>query len=158
MALSDDVADLYQEIILEHNRQPRNFGPPGDADGFNRHAEGYNPLCGDQYTVYLKINDDDVVEAVAFTGDGCAISKASASVMTQTVKGRPVEEALALFEEFHDVVAGPSPEEVDVLAHEGDIGAFAGLRNYPTRVKCGTLAWHTLKAALEGKDEPVRTE
>lgn len=151
--------ELYQDIILDHSKSPRNFRRPAGEDGFNRVAEGDNPLCGDSYTVHLKLDGDGgTIEDVVFHGDGCAISKASASVMTHMVKGRTVEEARALIQDLKDAVNGPPTEEVDILDFEGDIGAFASLRRYPTRVKCGTLAWNTLRAALDGRDVTVTTE
>lgn len=151
--------ELYQDIILDHNKSPRNFGTP-DEDAYTHVADGDNPLCGDTFKVYLRV-EDGIVEEVWFDGDGCAISTASTSVMTQTVKGKTVEEARERFEEFKGLVNGSLTEELDLEAtflEHGDMGAFAGLRKYPTRVKCGTLSWNTLKAAIEGRDETVTTE
>lgn len=145
-----ELSDLYQEVILDHNRQPRNFRAIKDAD---HHAEGFNPLCGDRCMVYLKIADG-VVQDVSFEGSGCAISKASSSIMTTVVKGKKIEEIERLFGTFHDLVTGKEGVEEDV----GKLKVFAGVSEFPSRVKCASLAWHTLKAALEGKDEKVSTE
>jgi nitrogen fixation NifU-like protein len=136
-----DLSDLYQEVILDHNRRPRNFHGLADA---NRSAEGYNPLCGDRLTVYLKVADGTVVD-VAFEGAGCAISKASASLMTDAIKGKSVADAQALFDRFHRMVTTPPEEPVEDL---GKLSALAGVREFPVRVKCASLAWHTLKAAI----------
>ena len=147
-----DLRELYQEVILDHSKRPRNFGR---LEGANRKAEGYNPLCGDQFTVYLQL-EDDVIKDVRFEGAGCAISKASASMMTASLKGKTKAEAERLFERFHQMVTGqdgkPDPAEL------GKLAVFAGVCEFPVRVKCASLAWHTLHAALEGKDEPVSTE
>jgi nitrogen fixation protein NifU and related proteins len=147
-----ELSELYQEVILDHNRKPRNYRRLVDA---NRSADGYNPLCGDQLTVYLKL-EDGVISDVGFQGSGCAISKASASIMTTTVKGKTPEEAGRLFGIFHRLVtddaAGPDLDAV------GRLAVFAGVREFPARVKCATLAWHTLRAALEGGTGPVKTE
>ena len=136
-----DLTDLYQEVILDHNRRPRNFHAIADA---SHSAEGYNPLCGDRLTLYLKVADD-VVTDVSFEGAGCAISKASASMMTDAVKGKTVAEAQALFDRFHRMVTTPPEEPVEDL---GKLSALAGVREFPVRVKCASLAWHTLKAAM----------
>ena len=148
----NDLRELYQEVILDHNRHPRNFG---EIEGADRHADGYNPLCGDRLAVYLNL-DGDVITDVAFLGSGCAISKASASLMTDAIKGMTVAEARALFDQFHAMItdgAGtPPPAEV------GKLAVFAGVRDYPTRVKCASLAWHTLRAACEDRQDPVSTE
>lgn len=144
-----DLRDLYQEVILDHNRRPRNFGPLPAA---NRRAEGNNPLCGDRVTVYLDVEGDRIRD-VAFEGAGCAISTASASLMTEALKGRSVEEARSLFHGFHELVT--KGEEGEDL---GKLAVFTGVREYPMRVKCATLAWHTLMAALEARDQPVTTE
>ena len=148
-----DLRDLYQEVILEHSKQPRNYRALGDA---NRQAEGYNPLCGDHFTVYLKM-DGEKIQDVSFQGSGCAISKASASMMTQSVKGKTLAEAENIFQQFHKLVTGHaegngSQEEL------GKLAVFSGVSEFPMRVKCATLAWHTLHAALQGKQEPVSTE
>jgi nitrogen fixation NifU-like protein len=136
-----DLNDLYQEVILDHNRRPRNFHALADA---NHTAEGHNPLCGDRLTLYLKVQDG-VVTDVSFEGAGCAISKASASLMTDAVKGKTVAEAEALFERFHRMVTTPPEQAVEDL---GKLSALAGVREFPVRVKCASLAWHTLKAAM----------
>lgn len=147
-----ELSELYQQVILDHNKKPRNFQK---LEGANRNAEGFNPLCGDQLTVYM-LMDDGVVRDVSFVGAGCAISKASASMMTQAVKGKSREEALTLFEEFHRMVTGELDEEAEPN-HLGRLKIFAGVRDYPARVKCASLAWHTMHAALEG-EESATTE
>ena len=148
-----DLRELYQEVILDHNRRPRNFQK---LDGANRTAEGYNPLCGDQISVYLQL-EDDVIRNISFQGSGCAISKASASMMTASVKGRTKTEAQVLFEKFHKMVTGGLNTKVD--QHElGKLAVFSGVCEFPVRVKCASLAWHTLHAALEGKGETISTE
>ena len=144
---------LYQDVILEHNRAPRNFRSMDDA---NRHAEGRNPLCGDQLTVWLKV-DGDVVTDVTFQGSGCAISKASASLMTAAVKGKTRAEVKHLFQRFHDVVTG-KPIGGNARGDLGKLVVFSGISAFPVRVKCATLAWHALNAALEQSAEPVSTE
>ena len=136
-----DLSDLYQEVILDHNRRPRNFHALAEA---SHSAEGYNPLCGDRLTLYLKLNGD-TIEDVSFEGAGCAISKASASMMTDALKGRSIAEADALFDRFHRMVTTPPNEPVEDM---GKLSALAGVREFPVRVKCASLAWHTLKAAL----------
>jgi nitrogen fixation NifU-like protein len=146
-----ELRDLYQEVILEHSKAPRNYKEPAHT---NHKAEGYNPLCGDRFTVYLEM-DGDTVRDIGFQGAGCAISKASASMMTQSVKGKTKAEAHKIFEQFHDLVTGQTHQ------HEGDLGklaVFSGVSEFPVRVKCATLAWHTLEAALEGKQEKISTE
>ena len=144
---------LYEQVILDHNRAPRNYGDMPDADF---HAEGYNPLCGDQFTIYLKVNDG-TIGGLQFDGAGCAISKSSASVMTTLLKGKSVEEAKTLFEKFKAMItsAPDAPLDADDL---GKLMVFSGVREYPVRIKCATLAWHTVISALEGQDEPVTTE
>jgi len=137
-----DLNDLYQELILDHNRRPRNFHAIPDA---SHRAEGYNPLCGDRLTVYLKL-EGDVIRDAAFEGSGCAISKASASLMTDAIRGASVPDARALFERFHRMVTTPPDQDVEDL---GKLSALAGVREFPVRVKCASLAWHTLRAALE---------
>lgn len=149
----DDLRALYQEIILEHNKHPRNFRVMADAD---RSVEGYNPLCGDHYTVYLKM-DGDVVKDVAFQGSGCAISKASASVMSTVVKGKSRQDAERLFEQFHALVTGKKLDSTS-LDDIGSMAAFAGVSEFPARVKCASLAWHTLHGALANKQEAITTE
>lgn len=148
-----DLTALYQSIILDHNRRPRNFRELTDAD---RRTEGRNPLCGDELTVWLKMAGDRI-EDVSFIGSGCAISKASASIMTTTVKGKTRAEAVALFERFHDLVTGrPSAQPDDPAL--GQLAAFSGVSRFPVRVKCASLAWHALRAALRGEGEAVSTE
>ena len=141
-----DLTDLYQEVILDHNRRPRNFRVLDDA---THQAEGYNPLCGDRLNLFLKL-DGDVIADVGFQGSGCAISKASASLMTDSVKGRAIADARALFDRFHRMVTTPPDVEVEDL---GKLSALAGVREFPVRVKCASLAWHTLRAALEHTDK-----
>ena len=147
-----DLGDLYQDVILEHSKVPRNYRELAGAD---RHAEGYNPLCGDRFTVYLKM-EGDIIRDVAFQGSGCAISKASASMMTQSVKGKTKKEAVAIFDRFHKLVTGraAAPEGQDL----GKLSVFSGVSEYPVRVKCATLAWHTLRAALEEDQKTISTE
>lgn len=148
-----DLTDLYQEVILDHNRRPRNFGTLADA---TRIANGHNPLCGDKLKLYLKL-DGDHISNIMFEGSGCAISKASASLMTDALKGQSIVEARDLFEHFHHMVTAPMDQAVDDAA-VGKLAVLAGVREFPMRVKCASLAWHTLKAALDGADEPVKTE
>ena len=145
-----DLRDLYQELILDHGRQPRNFRAMPDPSG---EADGFNPLCGDKVHVYVR-TDGDVVSDISFTGDGCAISKASASLMTQAVKGRTTAETERLFESFHALVTGQGDA---TEAAGGKLDVFAGVAEFPARVKCASLAWHTLRAALAGRDA-VTTE
>jgi nitrogen fixation NifU-like protein len=145
-----DLTDLYQEVILDHNRRPRNFHALADASHM---AEGYNPLCGDRLTLYLKLADG-VVSDVAFEGAGCAISKASASLMTDAVKGKSIVEARALFDRFHRMVTTPPEQPVEDM---GKLSVLAGVREFPVRVKCASLAWHTLKAAF-GNERRTSTE
>jgi len=147
-----DLRELYQQVILDHNKNPRNFREMEDATS---RVDGYNPLCGDHYTVFLKTDGDTIAE-VSFTGSGCAISKASASVMSSTVKGKSKEEAEHLFDTFHRLVTGDAS---GLSASDlGRLAAFSGVSEFPARVKCATLAWHTLRSALEGRDEKVSTE
>jgi len=148
-----DLSDLYQEVILDHNRRPRNWGALTDA---TRKAEGYNPLCGDRLTLHVKIEADRIV-AVSFEGSGCAISKASASLMTDAVKGRTLEEALDLFGRVHDMLTTPIDQPVDE-GRVGKLAVLAGVREFPTRVKCASLAWHTLKSAITNPAETAKTE
>ena len=155
-----ELTDLYQEVILDHYQRPRNFGPLPEA---NHHAEGYNPLCGDRATVYVRL-EGDVVKDVSFVGQGCSISTASASIMTEVLKGKTVAEAEQLFERFHALVTG-SPDQAGQAAADpalGKLAVFAGVCEFPVRVKCASLAWHTLKQALEGpgpaRTQPVSTE
>ncbi len=152
--MSSELADLYQEVVLDHGKRPRNFGP---LEGATHQAEGLNPLCGDHFTVYAKV-DGGVVREARFEGSGCAISKASASVMTGVVKGKTPEEIERIFERFHRLVT-EGPAEGDADAEElGKLAVFGGVHDYPTRVKCASLAWHALRAALGGAREPVSTE
>ena len=148
-----DLRELYQEVILDHNKRPRNFRA---IEQPTRTAKGHNPLCGDRLTLYLTLDGDQIAD-VAFEGSGCAISKASASLMTEALKGKTVAEAEALFERFHSVVTAPGdvPVNTDGL---GKLAVFAGVREYPARVKCASLAWHTLKAAVATPDAVVSTE
>lgn len=147
-----DLRELYQQVILDHNKNPRNFHEMGDATS---RVDGYNPLCGDHYTIFLRTDGDKIAE-VSFTGSGCAISKASASVMSSTVKGKSKEEAERLFDTFHRLVTGDASGLS--AADLGRLAAFSGVSEFPARVKCATLAWHTLRSALEGGDEKVTTE
>jgi nitrogen fixation NifU-like protein len=144
------LQDLYQEVVLDHSRKPRNFRAIEGA----RKAEGHNPLCGDRLTVYVRIEDDRVAD-VGFQGSGCAIMKASASLMTDSVRGRTVAEAHALLDRFLQIIALPPGRPVEPF---GTLSALAGVRQFPTRVKCVTLAWHALRAAMQGGDASVSTE
>ena len=148
-----DLRELYQEVILDHNKRPRNFRT---IEHPTRTAKGHNPLCGDRLTLYLTLDGDRIAD-VAFEGSGCAISKASASLMTEALKGKTIAQAEALFERFHDVVTSPGdlPVNTDGL---GKLAVFAGVREYPARVKCASLAWHTMKAAVATPDAVVSTE
>ena len=152
--MMDELRDLYQATILDHNKSPRNFGPLEEA---NRTARGENPVCGDKLVVYLRLDDDDRVQDVRFEGRGCAISTASASLMTEFAKGRTRAEIEETFERFHDLVTGDSGAHGDA-PELGKLAVFSGVREYPVRVKCATLAWHTLRAALRGGQEVARTE
>jgi nitrogen fixation NifU-like protein len=150
--LMSDLRGLYQEVILDHSKRPRNFRPLADS----RRADGYNPLCGDKVTLYLRMEGDRIAEA-SFQGSGCAISTASASILTESLKGRTQSEAEAMFDVFHDLVtgkiAGNSPPQ-----SLGKLAVFSGVSEFPARVKCATLAWHTMKNALAGGDQTVSTE
>jgi nitrogen fixation NifU-like protein len=148
-----DLRELYQEVILDHHKRPRNCRRPDDA---NRHADGFNPLCGDKVSVFVRL-EDGVVRDIAFQGSGCAISTASASMMTESLKGKSEAEAAEIFERFHDMVTGKTPAEADTSGL-GKLAVFSGVRDYPVRIKCATLAWHTLRAALGNDDTPVSTE
>lgn len=139
--MTSDLNDLYQEVILDHNRRPRNFHA---IEGATHRAEGYNPLCGDRLTLYVQVDGDRITD-VAFEGAGCAISKASASLMTEAVKGQTIDDARALFDRFHHMVTAPTEQPLEDL---GKLSALGGVREFPVRVKCASLAWHTLKAAL----------
>jgi nitrogen fixation NifU-like protein len=148
-----DLSDLYQEVILDHNRRPRNYGP---LAGANREARGHNPLCGDRLTLSLRVSGD-CIEDIRFEGSGCAISKASASLMTEAVKGRTTADAATLFERFHEMITAPveRPVSDDAL---GKLVVLAGVREFPVRIKCASLAWHTLKAALAASGDVAVTE
>jgi len=147
-----DLRELYQQVILDHNKSPRNFKKLESA---NRTAEGYNPLCGDHYTLFVEM-DGEVIRDVGFQGSGCAISKASASIMSLTLKGKTKSEAESLFDQFHRMVKG----EVDSADAEkmGRMAAFSGVHDFPTRIKCASLAWHTMNSILEGSESVVTTE
>ncbi|HEY3383674.1 MAG TPA: SUF system NifU family Fe-S cluster assembly protein [Vicinamibacterales bacterium] len=147
-----DLRELYQEVILDHNKRPRNFGTLPEA---NHHAEGHNPLCGDRLRLYVDV-EDGIIRDLRFDGAGCAISRASASLMTDAVKGKPIAEAEKLFEEFHQMVTSGVDEEVEAAL--GKLSVFCGVREFPSRVKCASLAWHTLHAALDENAQPVTTE
>jgi nitrogen fixation NifU-like protein len=146
-----ELRELYQEVILEHSKKPRNYRALATA---NHKAEGYNPLCGDHFTVYLDL-ENGAIKDIGFQGSGCAISKASASMMTQSLKGKTAAEAEELFSKFHDVVTGHAVGNEENL---GKLAVFAGVSEFPLRVKCATLAWHALRAALHGEQEAVSTE
>ena len=145
-----DLSELYQEVILDHNRRPRNFRV---IEAPSHHAEGYNPLCGDRLNLFVTVEDDRIAD-VAFQGSGCAISKASASLMTDALKGQTVETARHLFERFHRMVTTPPDQPVEDM---GKLSVLAGVREFPVRVKCASLAWHTLNAALS-REEKASTE
>lgn len=146
------LGSLYQEVILDHSKKPRNFRV---MESPSRKAEGFNPLCGDRVTVYVRVKDG-VVEDVAFQGAGCAISTASASILTETIKGKTLEQAEKLFETFHDLVTGHASQNGS--AELGKLAVFSGVSEFPARVKCATLSWHTLRAALGEQTDPVTTE
>ena len=148
--MNDDLRDLYQDVIIEHSKRPRNF----HALDHGHKAEGYNPLCGDTVTVYVDVDGDRVTDC-AFQGHGCAISTAAASVMTETLKGKTRAEAERIFNEYHDLVTGVGRTDPEQL---GKLAVFAGVSEFPARVKCATLCWHTARAALEGREEPISTE
>lgn len=149
-----ELRELYQQVILDHNKNPRNFGA---LEGANRDQEGYNPLCGDQLHVYLLVSDKGLIEDIQFEGSGCAISKASASIMTETLKGKTESEAQEIFARFHKVVTSDADAPVDADGI-GKMAVFAGVREFPMRVKCATLAWHTMSSALKRGEAPVSTE
>lgn len=151
--MSSDLRDLYQEMILDHGKRPRNFRR---LEGANRQAEGYNPLCGDRETVFLDV-DGDVVRDASFQGAGCAISTASASMMTEILKGKSRAEIEALFTRFHDLITG-ADRPADASPALGKLEVFSGVREYPVRIKCATLPWHTMKAALSGEGQTISTE
>ena len=149
--MTSDLRDLYQEVIFDHYKRPRNNRALEEA---NHHAQGHNPLCGDKVTIYVKV-DDGVIEDVTFEGSGCAIATASASLMTEALKGRKLEDVEKLFHGFHDMVTSPPDAASPPL---GKLDALRGVREFPARVKCATLAWHTLQAALHAEQHPVSTE
>ncbi len=149
-----DLKELYQEVILDHNRRPRNFGPLPNA---SHQAEGHNPLCGDQLKVYLE-TDGKTVNDIHFEGIGCAISKASASLMTESVRGKSLAEVDSLYRRFHDLLTGDPSTTGQADEGLGKLAVFSGVREFPIRVKCATLAWHTLQAALESRSDPISTE
>lgn len=149
----EDLHDLYQDVILAHNRSPRNFR---ELEGASHHAEGYNPLCGDRLSVWLEL-DGDCIAGVSFHGSGCAISKASASMMTEAVKGKTVAEVMDLARRFQELVTGRS-DPAAARATLGKLAVFSGVSEFPVRVKCASLSWHTLKAALDQETEAVTTE
>jgi nitrogen fixation NifU-like protein len=148
--MNAELRDLYQEVVIDHGRRPRNFGP---LPGANHEAEGFNPLCGDRLTLRLKVGDG-VIQDARFEGAGCAISTASASLMTEALKGRTQAEVETLFKDFHALVTG----EASPAGELGKLEVLAGVREFPARVKCATLAWHTLQAALHDEKQPVSTE
>ena len=151
--MNNDLDELYKQVILDHNKNPQNFGI---IEHPSHHAEGHNPLCGDEINLSI-IVDGDIIQDVKFKGAGCAISKASASIMTTLVKGKHIEEAKELFDEFHAIVTTDLEENIDIL-NLGKLAVFCGVREFPARVKCASLAWHTLNNALEKKLDEVRTE
>ena len=148
-----DLRELYQEVVMDHNRRPRNHRKLADAD---RSAEGFNPLCGDRVSVYLNL-DGETISDIGFIGDGCAISKATSSMMTERIKGVPIEEAERVFDAFRHMVTRGPEEDFDA-EFLGDLEILAGVTDYPARIKCATLSWHTLHSALNQKDERVTTE
>ena len=150
----DDLRELYQATILGHNKNPRNYRVLEDA---NHEADGHNPLCGDALTLYARVDESGILEEVTFQGSGCAISKASASLMTDHVKGKSVEEVKADFDRFHALVTSSPSEEANTEGL-GKLAVFSGVREYPVRVKCATLAWHALRSALEDDGKTVKTE
>ncbi len=147
-----DFSDLYQDLILDHQKSPRNFGDLPEA---NHHADGFNPLCGDKITLSLKTDEKGIIQDIRFKGSGCAISKASASMMTMALKGKKTEEAEKIFTQFHDMVMGKEGAKTTEL---GKLKVFAGVREYPARVKCASLAWHTMEAALHDEKNVVSTD
>jgi nitrogen fixation protein NifU and related proteins len=147
------LRELYQQVILDHNRNPKNFRAMADATGS---IDGYNPLCGDHYTVFVRMEGERIAD-ISFTGAGCAISKASASVMSSVLKGKTKEEAERVFREFHELVTGTPASEAG-MERLGKLAAFAGVSEFPARVKCASLPWHTLHAVLEGESRPITTE
>ncbi len=151
--IDPQLRELYQEVILDHNKSPRNFKK---LDTANRTAEGYNPLCGDKIDIFLDV-EDDVVKDISFQGSGCAISKASASLMSTIIKGKSVEEAKKLFEKFHDLITGKLDENTNI-EELGKLAVLSGVKEFPMRVKCASLAWHTMLTALKNESKTVTTE
>ena len=145
--------ELYQQTILRHNRNPQNYG---ELEPCSHFAEGFNPLCGDEIKVYIQLDDAEIISDLTFTGKGCAISQASASIMTESLKGKALQEALEFYDQFHDMAIGKL-EEGDVQAL-GEAGVLSGISQYPARVKCAVLSWHTFKAAAEGQQDKISTE
>jgi nitrogen fixation NifU-like protein len=152
--VNDELRDLYQEVLLDHSKNPRNFREMPDAD---RRIEGFNPLCGDRITLYLKLAEGKVTDA-SFQGIGCAISTASASMLTETLKGKSEKEAYELFDEFHRMVTSASGEDIPCEECLGKLMVFSGIREFPMRIKCAILCWHAMKAALDGAGDSVTTE
>lgn len=152
--MMDDLRNLYQEVIFDHNRNPRNYGK---LENPNRTAQGYNPLCGDQLKLYMELGDDGRIADVSFEGNGCAISTASASIMTSIIKGKTAEEAQVYFDSFHGMVTGEGDGD-DSLEDFDKLRVLGGVAEYPSRVKCATLAWHTVRAAIDDSEDPVTTE
>ena len=150
----DDLRELYQATILDHNKRPRNFGV---LDGANRHADGHNPLCGDELRVYVEVDEEDLVKNISFEGSGCAISRASASLMTEFVKNQPRKAVDRAFNSFRELLTA-SPQERPDTTGLAKLAVFEGVREYPMRVKCATLPWHTLHAALENQGKTAVTE
>ena len=148
-----ELTDLYQQVILDHNRRPRNYGK---LEGANRQAEGFNPICGDHLTLYLRLNGD-VIDDLRFEGEGCAISKASASLMTEGLKGKTTADAESLFARMHELLTGSGDVEAQAEAL-GKLAVFSGVREFPARVKCASLSWHALHSAIKGDETPVSTE
>ncbi|HKI60939.1 MAG TPA: SUF system NifU family Fe-S cluster assembly protein [Mariprofundaceae bacterium] len=148
-----ELRDLYQQVIVDHNKSPRNFGKLAD---YNHEADGYNPLCGDKLHIYLKVDDNGIVEDVSFEGEGCAISIASASLMTQALKGKPVADFEAMFNDFQHLVTS----DIDELPVErlGKLAVLAGVREFPSRIKCAILCWHTMKSAVQDNHQTAKTE
>jgi nitrogen fixation NifU-like protein len=151
--MDQELKELYQQVILDHNKSPRNFKKIETA---NKEAEGYNPLCGDKVNIYLQV-EDGIVKDISFLGSGCAISKASASLMSAAVKGKSVEEAEKLFEKFHNLITGKLNEDY-AMEELGKLAVFAGVKEFPLRVKCASLAWHTMLSALKDESKAVTTE
>jgi nitrogen fixation NifU-like protein len=151
--MSDDLRDLYQEVILDHSKSPRNFREMPNHD---RKIDGYNPLCGDKITLFMKV-DEGIVTDVSFQGQGCAISTASASLLTESMKGQPVELADSLYEDFHKLVTTPPDQPIDT-ENLGKLKVFSGIREFPMRVKCATLCWHALQSALKNNEDAVTTD